>query len=165
LFPGGTLAPKFAYLQALSIGYTQPRPQFEASLKKIVAAYPRDSVSILAKAILDKMNNVAPIDTTISESATSQTAEGNKMLNSIYEFMPDKPHNVLIIFVLIIFSAELPYGTTLKEKINKFNQRNYKEKSLNVTELRVDDKNYVMADGAFIPRPHAKQRIYTRVRL
>ncbi len=139
LFPGGTLAPKFAYLQALAIGYTQPRPQFETSLKKIVAAYPRDSVSILAKAILDKMNKVTPIDTTISESATTQTAEGNKMLNSIYEFMPDKPHNVLI-----IFSAELPYTTTLKEKINQFNQRNYKEKKLNVSELRIDDKNYMM---------------------
>ena len=53
--------------------------------------------------------------------------------------MPDKPHNVLI-----IFSAELPYATTLKGKINQFNQRNYKEKNLSVTELRVDDKNYMM---------------------
>lgn len=38
LFPGGALAPKFAYLKSMSIGYTQPQPVFEASLKDIIAS-------------------------------------------------------------------------------------------------------------------------------
>ncbi len=143
LFPGSTLAPKFAYLRALAIGYTQPRPQFETALKNIVAAYPKDSVSYLAKAILDKMNTPAAegANATMgseSASATNTTATSGSA-SSIYTYSPDQPHSVLL-----IFSAELPYVTQLKGRLNQFNQRNFREKKLNVSDLRIDDKMYVM---------------------
>lgn len=55
LFPPNELTPRFAFLEALAIGKIKPQPEFEASLKTIVARYPNDSVSIRAQEILDMM--------------------------------------------------------------------------------------------------------------
>ncbi|MEZ5108466.1 MAG: hypothetical protein R2829_05770 [Bacteroidia bacterium] len=139
LFPGSTLSPKFAYLRALSIGYTQPRPQFETALKAVVTSYPRDSVSILAKAILAKMQNPTASDSIWNAENETLPSTQVKNTSSLYSFMPDVKHNVII-----IFSSELPYANQLKGRLNQFNLRNYGANKLNVSDLTVDGNVYMM---------------------
>ncbi len=49
LFPKTSLAPKFAYLKAMTIGKTQPVSAFETALTSITTNFPTDPVSDLAK--------------------------------------------------------------------------------------------------------------------
>ncbi|MBS1763816.1 MAG: hypothetical protein JSS90_02485 [Bacteroidetes bacterium] len=139
LFPGGSLSPKFAYLKALAIGYTKPRPEFETALKAVVTSYPRDSVSILAKAILAKMSNPTASDSLWNAENATLPSSNKPITPSIYSFMPDVSHNVVI-----IFSAEHPYTNQLKGRLNLFNQRNYGANKLNISNLTIDGNVYVM---------------------
>lgn len=144
LFPGGALAPKFAYLKSMSIGYTQPQPVFEASLKDIIASYPKDSVSILAKAILEKMKAAitAPkFDSTAVKATGAANGSESAMppQGSLYKYNSDAFH-----IIMIVFPVALMEPTELKARLAVFNEQNYNEKRLNVANLNIDENTYVM---------------------
>jgi hypothetical protein len=55
-YPMSSLMPKFKFLNALSIGKTESPETFEASLTDLVASYPANEVSTMAKDILALMH-------------------------------------------------------------------------------------------------------------
>lgn len=74
-------------------------------------------------------------------NAENETLPSTQVKNtsSLYSFMPDVKHNVII-----IFSSELPYANQLKGRLNQFNLRNYGANKLNVSDLTVDGNVYMM---------------------
>ncbi len=145
LFPGGNLAPRFTYLKALAIGRTQPLPVFEASLKEVILNYPKDSVSILAKAILDKMKGMQPAGGDSAKNASLQTAEdGSSNSNSVetesgYRFTPDTAHMVIVFFPSNGFDIN-----KIKVNISNFNSLYYSTLNLKISNSLMDDNGYVM---------------------
>jgi tetratricopeptide (TPR) repeat protein len=151
LFPPSNLTPKFNFLKALSIGKTQPLPNFEAALKNIIAVYPKDSVSILAKAILDKMSG-QQVPASGSESA--EPIGKTEQPQGMFTFNPDTAQMVMLLF---------PTTTTdqneLKNRLSDFNRTFYGTSSLNTTALVFDKDNSYLLIKDFKNANDAKQYI------
>lgn len=131
LFPGSELAPRFELLQALAIGKTRPLPEFEASLKKVVARYPSDTVSYKAKEILSKINpemykrdSVAQPSNITSEATVQPPKESTP-----YRYVADT-----IQYVILVFPNNNVIGSNeLKVNVSNFNAKYYSIKKLQVS--------------------------------
>lgn len=121
MFPGNVYLPRFDYLKALSIGYTQPVENFEASLKEIIVKYPKDSIRFKAQEILDYIKRKStPAGT---DSAESQTEEVK------YLYKPDTLH-----YVIAIFKAGAVDANKLKIKFSNYNNDYYSTAGLTVSD-------------------------------
>ncbi len=98
LYPPNELSPRFALLEALAIGKLRPRHEFEAALKDVIARYPKDSVSLFAQAILEKIDYQAVPEGGIpEESIPSPPVEpSGKPAAQLYRFIPDTVHYYVI---------------------------------------------------------------------
>lgn len=131
LYPPNELSPKFAFLEALAIGKIRSRMEFEASLKKIIARYPKDTVSARAQEILDLMNRQPmPEGGTVDTGTTPQKpALASPPPASLYSFRPDTIHYYVIAW---------PAGTLdlneMKMRFSDFNSAYYAVASLQMSD-------------------------------
>ncbi|MBK5286477.1 MAG: hypothetical protein JJE25_13845, partial [Bacteroidia bacterium] len=125
LFPANALMPKFDFLKTLSIGYTNPVPVFEASLKDIVKNYPTDPVKNSAQEILDMIYGVK------KEEAPKNT--GNESDTNAFAFLPDTTHLIIITFL----QKEVD-SNTLKTKLSDYNNLYYSLRELRVSALQLN---------------------------
>ncbi|MFM9028951.1 MAG: hypothetical protein ACKOQ6_13330, partial [Bacteroidota bacterium] len=130
-FPENSFQPQFDLLRALSVGRTQPLPQFEASLQEVVRMYPEHPVKDEAQNILDyiKGNQGKIPDTAAAPDV--QPVKRN------YNYLPDTAHFVVIVFQSIGGALD---GGKLKTKLSDFNNNNYSTKSLSMQEFMLDHR-------------------------
>lgn len=143
LFPGSELAPRFELLQALAIGKSRPLPEFEASLKKVVARYPSDTVSYRAKEILARINpEMYKRDSVAQES--NQTQEGPVQApkaQTPYRYITDT-----IQYVILVFPNNNVIGSNeLKVAVSNYNAKYYSVKKLQISNSFIgDDFQFLM---------------------
>lgn len=131
LFPGSELAPRFELLQALAIGQSKPLPEFEASLKKVVARYPADTVSFKAKEILERINpemykrdSVAQV-TGLNNEEPVQAPKAP----TPYRYVADT-----IQYVILVFPNNNVIGSNeLKVAVSNYNAKYYSVKKLQIS--------------------------------
>lgn len=134
-FPANNkLSPKFAYLKALAIGKTRTINDFQFELEDVIRNYPKDSVSISAKVILDyiKGNDVKetavdtlPVDTNNLIDPFAKSAKYTFDANSMQ-------------FFVILFPNKALSPQELIPKINAFNNIDFEEQNLTVTSGNID---------------------------
>lgn len=56
LYPKTPLSPKFAFLEAVAMGYTHGLDAYKKALTKVILLYPKDSIRILAQSTLNYLN-------------------------------------------------------------------------------------------------------------
>lgn len=133
-FPENVYMPQFDLLRALSIGRTQPIPQFEAALSEVVRMFPENPVKDEAQNILDyiKANNgktpLAPAPVApVSDNAVKRA----------FTYIPDTVHYEVIIVQNIGGAFDV---ARLKNKLASFNATNYSSKSLTIQEYMLDHR-------------------------
>lgn len=134
-FPANNkLSPKFAFLKALAVGKTRNLDAFTFELEDVIRSFPKDSVSIKAKEMLDfiKGNNVKatvidtlPVDTNNLADPFAKYAKYNFDMNSLHFFVLFYPNKT-------ISPAELV------PKIKAFNTIDFSAQNLNVTTGNID---------------------------
>ncbi|MBK7854182.1 MAG: hypothetical protein IPJ79_04115 [Bacteroidetes bacterium] len=129
LFPPSNLTPKFTFLKALAIGRTQSVANFELALNNVIATYPKDSVSVLAKAILDKMKG--GVVNNVSESGAPPAEQPKGM----FTYNADTLQMVMLLF------PKSNNVTELKNRVSDFNRTFYSTAKLNISDL-IFDKDY-----------------------
>lgn len=141
LFPPNALSPKFAFLEAMAIGKTRPLPEFEASLKKVISRYPKDTVSTRAQEILDLMGKIASGQYMDSTQNMPQTPEPKPEAPVIpFTFAPDTVH-----YFILVFPNGTIDGNDLKAKISDYNSQFYAINNLQVTSAFIGtDKQFIM---------------------
>jgi tetratricopeptide (TPR) repeat protein len=136
LFPPNELTPKFEFLKALAVGKTKPVPEFEASLKYVVAKYPKDSVSIRAQEILDFMNKAGKEvkqDSVKAPEPLKEPAIG-------YVYKQDTVH-----YVMIVFPNGMVNANELRTKISDFNNQYYSTNEYDISNAFLgNDKQFVL---------------------
>jgi len=145
LYPPNELSPKFAFLEALSIGKIRSRMEFEASLKKIVARYPKDTVSTRAQEILDLMNRQpVPEGGNLDTGSTPQEPAPAPPPASVYNFSPDTIHYYVIAW---------PVGTLdlneMKTRFSDFNTAYYSVASLQMSDAFIGMENQFIMIRSF----------------
>jgi len=135
MFPQNPLTPKFDLLKSLSIGRTQPMPQFEASLNDLIRTYADDPVKDEAQAILDYIHGGGSKNTNAvpPPSPALDTAANKKM----YTYNPDTVHFVVIIFQNIGGPIDV---LKLRNKLSDFNSKYYESKNYQVSEVMFDHR-------------------------
>lgn len=114
---------KFDYLKALSIGRTQPRNTFVASLQDVIRTYPDDPVKDEAQNILDLMN-----DKNMSYTASVDTVK------RLYNYIADTTHFVIIYYQNVTqLSSE-----TFKIRLSDYNNKYFSNSNLNVSAVPID---------------------------
>lgn len=136
-FPDNKFMPQFDLLRALSIGRTQPVPQFEASLQEVAQKYPDNPVHDEAQNILDYLSTSGgklPAVPPVNEKVPAVKDTLNKRS---FNYMPDTVHYVVVIFQAIGGALD---GTKLKNRIADFNSTNYSNKGLTLQEFMFDHR-------------------------
>lgn len=160
LYPPNELSPKFAFLEALAIGKIRPRTEFEAALKKIIARYPKDSVSVRAQEILDLMNRQPVPEGGMIDSATSisnQPVQPPASSVSPYRANPDTVHYYVIAW---------PAGTLdlneMKTRFSDFNSAYYSVAGLQMSDAFIGMDNQFIMIRSF-PNKEAGMSYYRNV--
>lgn len=132
--PNSKLTPKFAYLKALAIGKTRTINDFQFELEDVIRRYPKDSVSIKAKEILDyiKGHNVqataidtVPVDTLNMVDPFAKSAK--------YSFDPKGQQ-----FFVILYPKGVLQTQELVTKIEAFNNIDFPDNNLTVNKGNLD---------------------------
>jgi tetratricopeptide (TPR) repeat protein len=134
-FPANNkLSPKFAFLKAMAVGKTRSINDFQFELEDVIRSFPKDSVSMKAKEILDfiKGNNVKataidtiPVDT---NNLTDPFAKSAKYLFDANSMQ----------FFVIIFPKNALAPAELIAKINAFNNIDFTDQQLTVNNGNID---------------------------
>jgi len=135
LFPPNALTPKFEFLKALAVGKTRPVPEFEASLKFVVAKYPKDSVSILAQEMLDYINKTNGKE--IKQDTVQQAAPVPvKEPEPGYVYKQDTVH-----YVMIVFPNGMVNANELRTKISDFNNQYFSNDEYDISNAFLGNEN------------------------
>lgn len=137
MFPPNKLTPKFAMLKAMAIGRTRSINEFELALEDVIRTYPKDTVSVRAKQMLDVIKggtiSEAPRDTG-QDAAKAALIEEKVAAGAVtFSFSPDQPQQFLV-----IYKAGSIEETVLKGKLESFNKRVFADKSLKVVNGSID---------------------------
>jgi TolA-binding protein len=110
LYSKSPMAPKFAFLRALSIGKTGQAQEYENALHKIIISYPKDEVKAKAQELLDYLTRAKNAQ---SNNGNSQDSLAQKIP---YAYKKDAQH-----FCMIIADIKKIDVSDLKNKISNFN--------------------------------------------
>ncbi len=135
LFPGNALKPKFDYLRTLSIGKTKDINAFETALKNIVQDYPKDSVSVQAKMILDYIAKL--------KGNVSGSPDGSKN-NVPYVFNPDSAH-----YYVVSFPNKTVDAMVIKTKVQDYLTKYYSTNTFDVSSLMLDANSQILVVKEF----------------
>ena len=151
-FPANNkLAPKFAFLKAMSVGKTRSLENFQFELEDIIRRYPKDSVSIRAREILDIIQG-KNIKTTVKDTAAVDTNNLIDPFARSAKFVFDM--NALHFFVIIYPNGSLE-KSEVTPKIEGFNNREFTDQSLTVNGGNIDLNLRYMAVMSFATKGEA----------
>ena len=137
IFPGNALKPKFDYLRTLSIGRTKDIDVFEKALTNIVQDYPKDSVSVQAKQILDYINKI--------KGKTNGSFDSTKNTNAIpYVFNPDSAQ-----YYVLSFPNKSVDAITVKTKVQDYLSKYYGSNSYDVGNFLLDVNTQIIVVKEF----------------
>lgn len=130
------LAGKFTLLRALAIGRSQPVANFELALEDVIRGFPKDSVSIRAKDILEyiKKNRKPAGETTAATDSTSKANLNEVIDKAAYNYAPDTPH----IFLILIPNDTANALSIVKPKLESFALANFPEAPLKAQQGNLD---------------------------
>ncbi len=139
LFEDSPVLPKFKYLNALAVGETKSRNEFEDALMEITKKYPKSEYATLAQNTLDFINKNKTSDTTASGK---QNVENTS--NSPYKFNPKALH--LFIIVIEVKNTDM---NDLKAKLSDFNNEFFSLNKLSISSIFFDNKNQMITISNF----------------
>lgn len=134
-FPANNpLSPKFSFLKALAVGKTRTLNDFQFELEDVIRRYPKDSVSIKAKEILDYIQG-----NNIKNTSIDTVAVDTNNLKDPFAASAKYIHDVDAMHFFVILS---PKGTIqtpeLIAKIKSFNSLNFANLPLTVNNGNID---------------------------
>lgn len=152
------LAPKFAYLKAMAIGKTRSLENFQFELEDIIRRYPKDSVSIQARSILDIIQN-KNIKSTVKDTAAVDTSNFIDPFARSAKFIFDL--SAMHFFVIIYPNASID-ASELTRKIEAFNNIENASSGLVVQGGNIDLKLRYIAVMSFAGKDEG-MRYYERI--
>lgn len=169
LFPPNSLTPKFELLKSLAIGKTRPISDFELSLRDVIAHYPKDSVSITAKNILDYItkNNLnggkKAVNQEVTDSSKTEninqsdsTQANNELPKTPFAFNPDTIH-----YFVMVFENKTINLNELKIKISNFNTKFYSVAGYQINNAFIGSEKQYLAVKQFTNREEASSYMET----
>jgi tetratricopeptide (TPR) repeat protein len=145
------LAPRFAYLKAISIGKIDVVDSLIAQLKMVIRKYPQSEVKPLAQNILATIVKENPElrDETMELPEEELQPEEEKV--SPYKSNPNAQH----MFMIVADSREMRLNP-FKVKLSDYNQKYYSIENLTVNSLVLDNEHYLVTVGNFNNATKAK---------
>ncbi len=151
-FPANNkLSPKFALLKAMAVGKTRSIQDFQFELEDVIRLFPKDSVSLKAKEILDyiKGNSIKetaidtmPVDTNNLSDPFAKSAKYLFDANSLHFFVIIYPNNALD-------------AKELTTKITAFNKIDFPDQQLSINNGNLDLKLQYIAIMSFESKDEA----------
>lgn len=135
------LAPKFAYLKAVSVGKVDVLDSLVASLKRVISKYPQSDVKALSMDLLTYIARENP-EYAAEVPGAQEIQEPEKVLP--YKYNPAAQH----LFLIVVDSREVRLNP-LKVKISDFNLKYYSIEGYTVNSLVLDDAHYLVTVGNF----------------
>lgn len=143
------LAPKFAYLKAISIGKIDVIDSLVYQLKMIISKYPHSEVKILSQNILATIVKQNP--ELKDESIVLPEEEVPVETASPYKYNPSAQH----MFMIVAESKEIRLNP-FKVKLSDYNLKYYSLDGLNINSLVLDNQHYLITIGNFNNSTKAK---------
>jgi tetratricopeptide (TPR) repeat protein len=134
-FPANNpLSPKFSFLKALAVGKTRTLNDFQFELEDVIRRYPKDSVSIKAKEILDYIQG-----NSIKSTSIDTVAVDTNNLKDPFAASAKYIHDVEAMHFFVILSPKGAVQTNeLISKIKSFNALNFANLPLTVNNGNID---------------------------
>ena len=132
LFHNNKLTPKFSLLKAMAIGKIKPLADFTFALEDIIREFPKDSVSMRAKDMLDYIKAKSQI---IPSDSLKNAEHLKNMPDSTaqFSFSPKGEH-----FFVVIYKKDELDQNALMAKLNAFNTVNHQADKLKLTNGNID---------------------------
>jgi hypothetical protein len=133
LYPKNPLSPKFAYLEAVAIGYTQGLDAYKNALTKVILLYPKDSIKDLAQRTLSYLNK-KPIPPPVKDT--------NAVKYSI-----DKDSSYYCI--IVIDNKEAGKVNDLRNSLSNANAQSYGQDNLKMDDLMLNSDHQMVLVRSF----------------
>jgi len=140
LYPKNPLSPKFAYLEAVAIGYTKGLEAYKNALTKVMLLYPKDSVKDLAQSTLNYLNK-KPIPPPIKDTNAVK-----------YSIEKDSGYY----FMVVIDNKEASKVNTLRNSITDLNNQSYSQDNLKMDNLMLNSDHQLLIVRSFKTSERAK---------
>jgi tetratricopeptide (TPR) repeat protein len=135
------LAPKFAYVKAISRGKIEVIDTLISDLKKIIKEYPNSEIKTLSQSMLAtiaKANpELDPVDLLLEEEIVEE-------IPSPYNYREGGQH----MFMIVVDSRQVRINP-LKVKISDFNQKYFSIENLTVNSMVLNNQYYLVTVGNF----------------
>lgn len=148
------LAPRFALLDALSRGRLETVDSMAYALVKVVRDYPTSSIHGYALELLQEVNREYNLGIKLDEFVTEGEKEGEKKVESPYDYDPQSKH-----FVIVVFNPKTIKTEPLKVRITDFNKKQYRFNEYEMKNLLFDDTHAVLYLASFNNEQEAKDYI------
>jgi tetratricopeptide (TPR) repeat protein len=135
------LAPKFAYIKAISRGKIEVVDTLVSDLKKIIVKYPNSEVKTLSQSLLA---SIAQYNPKFDDGTLGLQPDQQAEKPSPYEYKPSGQH----MFMIVMDSREVRLNP-LKVKISDFNLKYYSLENLTINSMVLDNQHYILTVGNF----------------
>jgi tetratricopeptide (TPR) repeat protein len=142
------LAPRFAYLKAISIGKIDVIDSLVSQLKMIITKYPKSEIKTLSQRILATIIKENP---ELKDENFVLPGEMPEEKPSPYKFNPVTQH----MFMIVADSREIRLNP-FKVKLSDYNLKYYSLEGLNINSLVLDNQHYLITIGNFNNSAKAK---------
>jgi tetratricopeptide (TPR) repeat protein len=142
------LAPRFAYLKAISIGKIDVIDSLVAQLKMIIIKYPGSEIKTLSQSILATIVKENP---ELKDESIVLPEEESEEKASPYSYNPSAQH----MFMIVADSKEIRLNP-FKVKLSDYNIKYYSIEGLNINSLVLDNQHYLITIGNFNNAAKAK---------
>jgi tetratricopeptide (TPR) repeat protein len=142
------LAPRFAYLKAISIGKIDVIDSLVAQLKMIITKYPTSEIRTLSQSILATIVKDNP---ELKDENFVLPEEVPEEQPSPYKFNPSTQH----MFMIVADSKEIRLNP-FKVKLSDYNIKYYSLDALSINSLVLDNQHYLITIGNFNNSAKAK---------
>lgn len=136
------LAPRFAYLRAVSIGKVDVLDSLVVNLQRIILKYPNSEIKTLAQNVLAHVVEQNP--ELKDETFVLPGQEEQVEKPSPYKYNPNMQH----MFMVVADSREIRLNP-FKVKLSDYNMKYYSIEGLSVNSLVLDNQHYLITVGNF----------------
>ena len=136
------LAPRFAYLKAISIGKIDVVDSLVSQLKMIITKYPKSDIKTLSQSVLATIIKENP--ELKDENFILPGEEVTEEAQSPYKFNAGSQH----MFMIVADSREIRLNP-FKVKLSDYNLKYYSIERLNINSLVLDNQHYLITIGNF----------------
>jgi hypothetical protein len=145
------LAPKFALLKALAVGRTRAMSDFRFELEEVIRRFPKDSVSTRAKELLDYIDGKSISKTNIDTAAV----DTNNLVDPFAKSAKFILDNSSMHFFVVVYPKAALDAQALMNKIKAFNEVDFPELNLTVSNGAMDLSNQYIAVMSFAGKDEA----------